>query len=259
MSQTFSPSKNVMMPSSLTFRTGPNLLAASAAVVRAPFHHTGLQLCRWRMPENGAGGKQARVRIRRRWPRRGRRARRVRWDRDRSATGPRAARAGPVATAVLAAPSRGAARRGDRRARRSSPPHSCRERQRTAHLPAHPRDRARSERSASPAPRLRHPRPQSGLRLQIEQVPRRAAEGKDLRAFRKDLDLARRGEHGTHVPMLQRRARVRLIRLRARHLQRLMPAHLTAPPLDVDDVQQPAFRVGEKHLNERRRPGGTGS
>src|SRR5688572_22057519 len=36
ISQTRSPSKNVMTPSSLTLSTGPNRLAASAAVVRAP-------------------------------------------------------------------------------------------------------------------------------------------------------------------------------------------------------------------------------
>ena len=71
--------------------------------------------------------------------------------------------------------------------------------------------------------------PQPVLRLQVEQVPRGAAEREDLRAFREDLDLARRAEHGAHVPVLQRGPRVRLIGLRARHLQRLMPARPGCP------------------------------
>src|SRR4029453_4193438 len=82
--------------------------------------------------------------------------------------------------------------------------------------------------------------------LQIEQVPGGAAEREELRTFSEDLDLARRAEHGADVAVLQRGARVWLIRFRARHLQRLMPAPLTAPPLDVDDVEEPALRVGQE-------------
>jgi hypothetical protein len=48
------------------------------------------------------------------------------------------------------------------------------------------------------------------------------------------------------MSLLQRRPRVRLIGLGARHLQRLLPVHLSGPAFDVDDVEQPAFRIGEK-------------
>ena len=78
-------------------------------------------------------------------------------------------------------------------------------------------------------------------------MPGGAAEREHLRAFREDLDLARRAEHGADVPVLQRRAGVRLIRARARDLELSRLASLAAPALDVDDVEQPALGVGEEH------------
>ena len=76
----------------------------------------------------------------------------------------------------------------------------------------------------------------------------RAAEREQLRAFGEHLDFARRAEHGAHVAVLQRRARVRLVGLRARcHLQMPGVADLAAPPLDVDDVEQLAVGVRQKH------------
>ncbi len=59
MSQTRSWSKNVMTPSSLTFSTGPNRLAAIAAVVRAPSMIAAELACPpTRMPQDGARGQQ---------------------------------------------------------------------------------------------------------------------------------------------------------------------------------------------------------
>jgi hypothetical protein len=78
-------------------------------------------------------------------------------------------------------------------------------------------------------------------------MPRRTAKGKELCAFREDLDLARWTEHRADVPVLECGAGMRLIAFGAGNLQGLTGGHLASPPLDVDDVEQPAITVGEKH------------
>ena len=88
MSQTGSRSKNVITPSSLTLSTGPNRLAAIAAVVRAP---SMTPPARARSTAGAAGWRRRRAAApadRRPSRRRARRAPPARSDRDRSTIGP---------------------------------------------------------------------------------------------------------------------------------------------------------------------------
>src|SRR6185369_16123532 len=48
------------------------------------------------------------------------------------------------------------------------------------------------------------------------------------------------------MAVLERCSRVRLERLRARDLEDLVPARLVAPSLDVDQIEEPPFRVGQE-------------
>ena len=84
--------------------------------------------------------------------------------------------------------------------------------------------------------------PEAVFGLGVNEVPRRPAEGEHLGAFREDLDLARRAEHGAHVPVLHRRPRVGL----KRPARSVNSARTARPPPDVDDVEESALRTRQE-------------
>src|SRR4029079_15012542 len=81
-------------------------------------------------------------------------------------------------------------------------------------------------------------RPDTVLRLQVQQVPLGAAKREYLDSICKDLDFARRAENRAHVTLPLRRARVWPVPGRARDRRGRRPSCGMAPPVDVDDVEQ---------------------
>ena len=223
-----------MTPSSLTFSTGPNRLAAIAAVVRAPSMTPPCSTSVRLADDAGSRRPPAAARSGRRPSRR--RARPAR-------------RARSVSRSVADGPRAGAGGRGGM-ARRGTPasaahghvePIGGRHELRDAASGSRHHDEQRAfarvgqiERRLEEAHRERVVAdglgPQPVLRLQIEQVPGARRGTRRPRApFGEHLDLARRAEHGTDVPVLQASRARAAGRLRARHHERRLLAQPCAP------------------------------
>jgi hypothetical protein len=74
-------------------------------------------------------------------------------------------------------------------------------------------------------------------------VPARVAEAEDLHTLREELDLMRRTEHDTHVPVADSRQRMRPVRRRTWHVE----AGCRIALADVDHVEDESRTIQQVH------------